>query len=131
MTTNTDALQRAIAYLRVKEVAPQRWAYYASETQRYYIVSEDALAQLPGYLDREQAARDRQDGHIGAGEGGYSEWCADTQQTEMPVWWTPERRSIDYCDHVGEEIDPCPDGDDCVATARYTASLETGEEVSA
>lgn len=83
MTASTDSLSRAIAYLGAVELAPGLYAYRDDATQRHYIVTEDALARLPRYLDAEIDQRATPMIDIPYA-GGYSEWCADTAAIEMP-----------------------------------------------
>lgn len=76
-TTTDPRLTRAADYLNAAELPDGRWAHYADETQRWYRISAEALAELADYLDRDP--RD-----------GYSLWCADVEAEEMPSGWDPE-----------------------------------------
>ena len=80
MTKNSDNLRRAADAVGAVEMADGRWAYYAEETQRYYVMSAADLEDLCGYLDDEdeQVSGD-----------AYGHWCAGTDDEEMPAGWEP------------------------------------------
>lgn len=75
------ALKRAADHIDATELPDGRWAHYADETSRWYVVTADELAELAEYLDSddEQVSRD-----------AYSHWCAGTSGKEMPRDWSPE-----------------------------------------
>ena len=73
-------LQRAAAHVGAVSIGRGRWAHYADETSRWYVVSSGELRELCDYLDDpdDTIARD-----------AYSHWCAGTSATEMPEGWEP------------------------------------------
>lgn len=71
-----ERLARAAKHVDAMDLGDDRWAHYADETARWYVVSADDLAELCDYLDDEST-------------GGYSRWCADTDSEEMPAGWKP------------------------------------------
>ena len=72
---------RAASRIDATELADGRWAHYADETSRWYVVTADELEELCDYLDSddEQVSGD-----------AYSHWCAGTSAQEMPKGWTPD-----------------------------------------
>ncbi len=85
MTTYPDheaRRARAAKHIGATELDDDRWAYYASETSRWYVVSADSLEELCDYLDDEdpQVSRD-----------AYSHWCAGPSSEEMPEGWEPSK----------------------------------------
>jgi len=76
-TTTDPRLTRAAEYVDAVELPDGRWAHYADETQQWYAVSAETLAELADYLDRDPL-------------DGYSFWCAETDSEEMPAGWDPE-----------------------------------------
>jgi len=81
LETKAERLARAAKHIDATDLGDGRWAHYATETGRYYVVSADELAELCDYLDDEdeQISRD-----------AYSHWCAGTSSEEMPEGWEPE-----------------------------------------
>lgn len=82
MTTMTNTnLSRAAEHVGAVDLGGGRWAHYADETGRWYVVAADDLAELCVYLDDPDAiiARD-----------AYSHWCAGSTSEEMPQGWTPD-----------------------------------------
>lgn len=73
-------LERAAERVDATELPDGRWAYYADETSRWYVVTAAELAKLCDYLDHdhEDIARD-----------AYSHWCAGISADEMPEGWRP------------------------------------------
>lgn len=116
-TTTTDARSRAIALLDATQIAPGRYAYRDDAMRTYYIVDDSALVLLGERLALDSDA--------------YSEWCADTQATEMPAWWTPTERYTWRDLATGELLtSPVAPGHLCHHKyERVTADLTTGEEV--
>lgn len=75
MTTKT--IKNAIAYLEATQISPRRWAYYATETRRWYKLTRADLEALALMLNDD-------------GPGyAYGQWCSDGYGTEMPESWTP------------------------------------------
>ena len=81
MTTQNTDLQRAAAHIDATELSDGRYAHYAAETRRWYVLTEFELEDLVGYLDSDdpQVAGD-----------AYSHWCAGVSAVEMPADWTPD-----------------------------------------
>lgn len=77
---NVAEIKRAASHIDATDLGNGRWAHYADETSRWWIVTEDELAELCEYLDSddEQIAAD-----------AYSHWCAGTDAVEMPSGWSP------------------------------------------
>ena len=64
--------------LHATQLDDGQWAYFAEETQRYYLVRDDDMEDL--------------DRRLAAGEPDpYSRWCAETDAREMPIGWVPAR----------------------------------------
>lgn len=60
------------------------YAYQETPGGPFYVVSLDDVAALGERLNCPEVW----------GADPYSGWCADTAATEMPSWWTPERRYV-------------------------------------
>lgn len=85
---DTDELARAAKHLDATDIGEGRWAYYAEETGRYYVVEADALEALAAdYLDSD-------DEDIRA--DAYSHWCAGegSDAKRMPTDWSPGDESV-------------------------------------
>jgi hypothetical protein len=78
---NVSRLQRAASHIDATDLGDGRWAHYADETSRWYVVTADELEELCDYLDdeAEQISSD-----------AYSHWCAGSSSEEMPGGWTPD-----------------------------------------
>jgi len=84
MTTETleSDVQRAADYLSAAQLPDGRWAYFALETGRWYVMGDDDMARLVRYLDHEDPDVRR---------AAYSIWCTATPTAaEMPEGWAPE-----------------------------------------
>lgn len=79
--TDDERLARAAKHVSAKDLGDGRWAHYADETSRWYVVSADELRELCDYLDNDSWA---------IREDAYSHWCAWTSGEEMPEGWTPD-----------------------------------------
>lgn len=75
-----ERLARAAKHIDATDLGADRWAHYADETSRWYVVTADELEELCDYLDDEdpQVSGD-----------AYSHWCAGTSGEEMPEGWEP------------------------------------------
>ena len=73
-------IRRAAEHIDATHIGDGYYAYYADETSSYWVVDEEDLPTLCGYLDDpdEDIRRD-----------AYSHWCARTTGREMPDGWTP------------------------------------------
>jgi hypothetical protein len=87
MTMNTANLDRAIKLLGARRLPDGRFAYYADEADRYYLVTAEQAAALCRYVDDDAAVADN---------GAYSLWCANEGAVaeEMPAGWTPSSRPV-------------------------------------
>ena len=89
--TPTPTLRRAIAHLDARLVpeGPHAtdYAYYAAETQRWYVVTSTDLEALGAALDADEP-------------DAYSRWCADAAAEEMPRGWEPDRAACLNCGHM-------------------------------
>lgn len=83
---NDTRIQKAAKHLNATELADGRWAHYADETSRWYVVTAAELEELVDYLDHEDE-QIRGD--------AYSHWCAGTAAKEMPEGWEPGQESDD------------------------------------
>lgn len=137
--TDKEALARAIDSLGATDLGNGYYAYRDEGMQRYYVVTPDALSLLSSYLDRAAElgpSEQYSDGLTCA--NAYSLWCADTQATEMPSWWTPSRRyacvvnghyhegTLAVARHFAADFER-----EGFTTKVVTVNLETGEEVNA
>lgn len=77
--TRRDVI-RAAEHIGAVQISPRRWAYYADETSRYYVVSTAVLASLCSYLDDDDPS---------ISQDAYSHWCAGEPAREMPKGWEP------------------------------------------
>ncbi len=75
-----DDVERAAQHIGATELSDGRWAHYADETSRWYIVTASELAELCEYLDSDDKA---------VSGDAYSHWCAGTSAEEMPEGWAP------------------------------------------
>jgi hypothetical protein len=120
-----ESLKSAIDHLGAVPVAPDRYAYRADKTRRYYVTDESDLRLLGSLL----ADHDTQEGLA------YSEWCSATTATEMPAWWTPERRyEVRDNGHFIHVATLALARRYCAEYGRgriFTADLTTGEEIPA
>lgn len=75
-------LTRAAEHVGATRIDDGRWAYWAAETGRYYVVEESVLEDLCDYLDDEDDS---------ISSDAYSHWCADAgaDAEEMPKGWEP------------------------------------------
>jgi hypothetical protein len=78
--THLERLSRAAECVRAVKISPRRWAHYAYETHRWYVLSATALASLCDYQDNPYPA---------ISQDAYSHWCAGTSAREMPEGWSP------------------------------------------
>ncbi len=72
-TTTTRKLAEAVTALDATQISPLRYAHYANETGRWYVVSRAALLAWHDYPEQDR----------------YSHWCAGETCKEMPEGWTP------------------------------------------
>jgi hypothetical protein len=75
--TEDAQIARAVEYLDAVKLADGRYAYYADETRRHYVVDASDIASLGDDLWLEL-------------NDAYSMWCAATESEEMPEGWTPK-----------------------------------------
>lgn len=78
--TTADRLARAAKRIDATELVDGRWAHFALETGRWYVVSAEELEELCDYIDHDDAQVSRD---------AYSHWCAGTSADEMPEGWAP------------------------------------------
>lgn len=78
---DADRLARAAAEVGATDMGDGRWAYYADETSRWYVMPAKELEELCDYLDHDDP-QIRND--------AYSHWCAGHSEVmEMPRGWEP------------------------------------------
>ena len=120
--------QDAIDALGAVEVAPGKWAFPYRYGKGYGVATRRQLATLVKYREKQSSAL------------AYELWIlGNTVLVDMPSWWTPERRVawrvLDGSHDNGERYESCSDANSEAmigqTVERITASLETGEEVSA
>lgn len=70
--TEAERIARAVARLSAVRLADGDYAYYADETDRWYIVDPAEIESLCDYMDDPALDGD-----------GYSHWCADTASVEV------------------------------------------------
>lgn len=80
--TKTEKISEAARHIGATRLRDGAWAYYADETSRWYVVSDDDLMLLRDIMhdDDPDVSRDP-----------YSHWCASTSAEEMPKGWSPDQ----------------------------------------
>lgn len=77
--TRAQQIEQALTVREFARLSEEHWAYFADETQRWYVVDEDALVSLAKSVEKH-------------GHNGYSLWCQElgVDSQEMPEDWSPE-----------------------------------------
>lgn len=74
-------LERAAEYVDATELSDGRWAYFAEETNSWWVLEANELEDLCDYLDDEDPE---------ISNDAYSHWCSGGYGKEMPQGWEPE-----------------------------------------
>lgn len=77
---STERLARAAKHIDATDIGDGKWAHYADETSRWYVVTAAELEELCDYLEHES---------LTIRADAYSHWCAGTNSEEMPAGWNP------------------------------------------
>lgn len=77
---DAERLARAAKHIDATDLGGGRWAHYADETSRWYVIDASELEELCDYLDDE-------DPQISG--SAYSHWCNAVDCNEMPEGWEP------------------------------------------
>jgi hypothetical protein len=74
-------MKKAIELLQAKKISKLRYAYYADECCRYYVVSTKGLKKLEELINSGE-------------KDAYSHWCSGEYGKEMPKGWSHNQRAF-------------------------------------
>jgi hypothetical protein len=94
MTSKRNHVQTAVDALGATKIAcgrhgKRKWAYWADETQTYWVVDHDDMVLYGRMLTDYRHGRPHGSSDAAPPEHPYSDWCAASCAQEMPRNWRP------------------------------------------